>query len=159
MGWPQPTTLVQTDNSTACGIANDNIKQQRSRSIDMRFYWVRDRKQQGHFDIIWHPGKTNLADYYSKHHSAAHHQDMRSTYLHIEGTKGQSPAANLAYALSVAPAGTSRPWSQDPHVNMGAPTQASPSRPWSQNPERTHHRASPAAGEAKPMIAHYTTVE
>jgi Reverse transcriptase (RNA-dependent DNA polymerase) len=76
MGWPQPATPVKTDNSTACGIADDNIKQQRSRSIDMRFYWVRDRKQQGHFDIVWKPGKGNLADYYSKHHSAAHHQEM-----------------------------------------------------------------------------------
>jgi hypothetical protein len=38
MGYPQPATPVQTDNSTACGIANDNIKQQRSRAIDMCFY-------------------------------------------------------------------------------------------------------------------------
>ena len=30
MGYPQPATPVQTDNSTACGIENDNIKQQRS---------------------------------------------------------------------------------------------------------------------------------
>jgi hypothetical protein len=131
MGWPQPATPVQTDNSTACGIANDNIKQQRSRSIDMRFYWVRDRKQQGHFDIMWRPGKTNLADYYSKHHSAAHHQEMRPIYLHIEPTLGRSPAANLAYALSVlqgcvkpgahAPAGTSRPWSQNQNAQGIAP--------------------------------------
>jgi hypothetical protein len=40
MGYPQPATAVQTDNSTACGIANNNIKQQQSRAIDMRFYWV-----------------------------------------------------------------------------------------------------------------------
>jgi hypothetical protein len=121
MGWPQPATPVQTDNSTACGIANDNIKQQRSRSINMRFYWVRDRKQQGHFNILWRPGKTNLADYYLKHHSAAHHQEMRPKYLYIEGAKGWNPAANLANALSIlqgcvkpsapAPAGTSCPWS------------------------------------------------
>jgi hypothetical protein len=28
MAYPQPATPVQTDNSTACGITNDNIKQQ-----------------------------------------------------------------------------------------------------------------------------------
>jgi hypothetical protein len=133
MGWPQPATPVQTDNSTACGIANDNIKQQQSRSIDMRIYWVRNRKQQGHFDIMWRPGKTNLADYYSKHHSAAHHQDMRPIYLHIEPTLGRSPAANLAYALSVllgcvkpgtpAPAGKSRPWSQNQNVQRITPAE------------------------------------
>jgi hypothetical protein len=43
MGYPQPPTPVQTDNSTACGIANDNIKQQRSCAIDMRFYWICNR--------------------------------------------------------------------------------------------------------------------
>jgi hypothetical protein len=124
---------VKTDNSTACGIANDNIKQQRSRSIDMRFYWVRDRKQQGHFDIVWKPGKGNLADYYSKHHSAAHHQEMRPIYLHIEETLRRSPAANLAYALSIlqgcvkpgahAPAGTSRPWSLLQNAQTIAPAE------------------------------------
>jgi hypothetical protein len=40
MGYPQPPTSVQTENSTACSIANDNIKQQQSQAIDMRFYWV-----------------------------------------------------------------------------------------------------------------------
>jgi predicted transposase YdaD len=76
MGYPQPPTPVQTDNSTACGIANDNIKQQRSRAIDMRFYWVRDRVKQNQFHIYWGPGKLNLADYYSKHHPPVHHQQM-----------------------------------------------------------------------------------
>jgi hypothetical protein len=52
MGWPQPATPMQTDNSTACGIANDTIKQQRSCAIDMRFYWVRDCTKQGHFNIF-----------------------------------------------------------------------------------------------------------
>jgi hypothetical protein len=57
MGYPQPVTPVQTDNSTACGIANDNIKQQQSRAIDVHFYWVRDRVCQGQFNIHWKPGK------------------------------------------------------------------------------------------------------
>jgi hypothetical protein len=43
MGHPQPATTVQTNNSTACSITNDNIKQQRSHAIDMRFYWIQDR--------------------------------------------------------------------------------------------------------------------
>jgi hypothetical protein len=82
IGYPQPATPVQTDNSTTCGIANDNIKQQRSRAIDMRFYWVRDRVQQGQFNIYWQPGKVNLAGYYTKHHAAPHHQLVRPLYLH-----------------------------------------------------------------------------
>jgi hypothetical protein len=52
MGYPQKATPIQTDNSTASGIANDMINQQRSRSIDMRFYWVRNRAKQGHFKVF-----------------------------------------------------------------------------------------------------------
>jgi hypothetical protein len=90
MGHPQPTTPVQTDNSTACGIANANIKQQRSRAIDMRFYWVRDHSDQGEFGIIWGPGSGNRADYYSKHHPPAHHQAMRPLYLHTLESNGNA---------------------------------------------------------------------
>jgi len=39
MGHPQPPTPVKTDNSTASGLANATIKQRKSRSMDMRFYW------------------------------------------------------------------------------------------------------------------------
>jgi hypothetical protein len=81
LGHPQSTTPIRTDNSTADGIANDTIKQQRSRAIDMRYHWVRDRVQQKHFNVYWAPGSTNLADYFTKHFSAAHHKRNRSQYL------------------------------------------------------------------------------
>lgn len=81
MGWPQQPTPLQTDNTTANGIANDNIKQQRSRAMDMRFYWLRDRAAQGQFRIYWAPGAYNLADYFSKHHPPAHHIRMRPKFL------------------------------------------------------------------------------
>jgi hypothetical protein len=100
MGYPQPPTLVQTDNSTACSIANDNIKQQQSRAIDMRFYWVRDRVRQGQFHIHWKPEKVNLANYYTKHHSAAHHQQVRHLYLHPESTT-KSQTIPIASELNV----------------------------------------------------------
>jgi hypothetical protein len=74
MQYPQAATPVQTDNSMACGIANSNLRQQRSRAIDMRFYWIRDRVCQGQFHIYWGPGQLNLADYFTKHHSASHHR-------------------------------------------------------------------------------------
>jgi hypothetical protein len=70
MGYPQPATPMQTDNSTACRIANNKIKQQQSRAIDMRFYWVHNWQQQGHFNIFWAPGTNNCADNFTKHFSA-----------------------------------------------------------------------------------------
>jgi len=81
LGHPQPPTPLQTDNNTASGIVNDTVKQRRSKAIDMRFYWLRDRSRQGDFHVFWRPGATNRADYFSKHHSPAHHQAMRPHYL------------------------------------------------------------------------------
>jgi hypothetical protein len=81
MGHPQPATPIQTDNSCAAGIVNSTVKQRRSKAIDMRFYWVKDRVEKGEFLIYWARGKDNLADYFTKHHSPAHHRLMRSRYL------------------------------------------------------------------------------
>ena len=82
MGHPQPPTPMQVDNSTAEGFANDTIKQKRSKAIDMRFYWIKDRTRQGQFLVYWRPGITNLADYHTKHHSPAHHRLVRPSFLH-----------------------------------------------------------------------------
>jgi hypothetical protein len=82
MGHTQPPTPLQTDNSTANGIINGTVKQQRSKAIDMRFYWVRDRSNQGHFNVFWAPGRDNLGDYFTKHHPPSHHRLMRPIFLH-----------------------------------------------------------------------------
>ena len=77
----QPATPLQTDNSTASGIMNGTIKQRRSKAIDMRFYWLKDRVTQRMFKVYWAPGKVNLADYFSKHHPASHIKKIRKLYL------------------------------------------------------------------------------
>jgi hypothetical protein len=64
----------------------------------MRFYWVRDRVQQQQFNIYWAPGKRNLVDYYTKHHSATHHQQIRELYLH---TTPSTNAINSAIAQAL----------------------------------------------------------
>jgi hypothetical protein len=48
----------------------------------MRYHWLKDRIAQGQFNLYWSPGKSNSADYFSKHHPPAHHKLMRSQYLH-----------------------------------------------------------------------------
>ena len=63
LGHPQPATPIQVDNSTSDGFANDTIKQKKSKAINMRFYWIRDRTSQGQFLIYWQPGITNLGGY------------------------------------------------------------------------------------------------
>jgi hypothetical protein len=82
LGHPQPSTRIVTDNSTASGIANDTVRQKRSKAMDMRYYWVRDRVRQGQFLVYWKKGSLNRADYFTKHHPASHHMLMRPHYLH-----------------------------------------------------------------------------
>ena len=53
MGWPQPATPVRTDNQVTKGIVTRTVKQRRSRTINMRFYWVKDQVDQGQFRIHW----------------------------------------------------------------------------------------------------------
>ena len=81
MGHPQPRTPIQTDNSTAEGVINSKIQPKRTKAMDMRFHWLRDREAQGQFRIYWRPGKTNLADYFTKHHPPMHHVNIRSEFL------------------------------------------------------------------------------
>ena len=37
----QPRSLIQTDNSAANGFANQSIFPKKTKSMDMRFYWLR----------------------------------------------------------------------------------------------------------------------
>jgi hypothetical protein len=82
LGHKQPSTPLITDNYAAYGILNDTIKQKRSKSMDMKYYWLQDRVHQKQFDLYWRPGKENLGDYHIKHHSAQHHKDMHPIILH-----------------------------------------------------------------------------
>ena len=81
LGHTQPPTPIKTDNSTAVGFTYDNINQKRSKSWDMRYYWLRDRTNQRQFDIYWEKGSLNNADYHTKHHSTKHHRGIRSRYV------------------------------------------------------------------------------
>jgi len=82
VGHPQPRTPVHCDNATTVGIANNTVKRHRSQSMEMRNFWVGDKVAQDAYEIKWHPGQENLADYQSKHHLGAHHQAVCPWYLH-----------------------------------------------------------------------------
>ena len=81
LGHKQPKTPMQIDNSTAVGVANSNIQPRRTKSMDMKFHWLRDREAQGQFRFYWRDGPSNDADYPSKNHCPAHHQRVRTRFL------------------------------------------------------------------------------
>jgi hypothetical protein len=81
IGHPQPPTPIKTDNSTAQGFVYKNINQKKSKSCDMRYYWLRDRENQQMFKVFWERGLDNNADYFTKHHSTVHHRETRARYV------------------------------------------------------------------------------
>ena len=81
MGHKHPPTPIQTDNTTAHGVVINNISRKRLKSMDMRLHWLRCRATQGKFCHYWRAGETRIGDYFTKHHSAIHHQIVRPVYL------------------------------------------------------------------------------
>jgi hypothetical protein len=81
MGHPQTQTPIQTDNLMAEGVINSKIQPKRKKAMDMHFHWLQDQEAQDQLRIYWWPGKTNLADYFTKHHPPAHYVSIRSQFL------------------------------------------------------------------------------
>ena len=82
LGHHQPPTLLVTDNETARNLCNDTLKQKRSKSMDMRFFWIKDRVKQNQFKVEWKSKDDNLADYHTKLHAESHTIRMRPIYIH-----------------------------------------------------------------------------
>ena len=81
MGHKQPPTPIQTDNTMAEAVVNAKIQPKQTKAMDLRFHWLQDRECQKQFKFYKRPGKQNYADYWTKHHSAAHHVNMRNELL------------------------------------------------------------------------------
>ena len=54
---PQPPTPIHVDNTTAVGIFNNTIKRQRSRAMEMRYFWLLYQYCQKYLDISHQPGQ------------------------------------------------------------------------------------------------------
>jgi hypothetical protein len=89
LGYPQGKTPIIADNTTAVGIANRTVKQKKLKCFDMRYHWIRDRCEQGQFDVIWKRGKDNLADIFTKAHPVHHFRSMRKLYVYNPSIQGR----------------------------------------------------------------------
>ncbi len=69
----QPPTPMQTDNTIALGVVNNNVMK-KLKLMDMKYHWLRCRINQHQFRHYWAAGKSNNADYVTKHHAPIHHQ-------------------------------------------------------------------------------------
>ena len=66
LGYKQDPTVIVTDNAFVTSITNSECKQKKSRSMDMRYNWLRDRVNRGQFTIRWCPRERNIADFFTK---------------------------------------------------------------------------------------------
>jgi hypothetical protein len=57
------------------------MRQKLSKAFDMRFWWMKDRIKQKQYDLQWAPGRTNRADYFTKHFPPWHHKKQRYQYI------------------------------------------------------------------------------
>jgi hypothetical protein len=83
MGWPQPKSPIQADNSTATGVTNKTIVPRRAKLIDMRFWWLHCRASQDQFCYYWDAGSKKWADNYTKYHPDTYHEAHQSTHAGV----------------------------------------------------------------------------
>ena len=81
LGYPQTETEIFCDNLCAVGIANNTFNLKRTKTIDMRYHWIRDQVKMKVFKITWKAGKLNLADFFTKAHPVHHHVNIRWKYV------------------------------------------------------------------------------
>jgi hypothetical protein len=97
MGYPQPPTPIFCDNEVAIGLANDSINLKMSKSLDMRFHWVRDRIRQHQFRVLFVPGSRNIADFFTKALPVARHR----TLAPFSAIDPDDDIANLYYTVHI----------------------------------------------------------
>ena len=81
MGWKQPRSPIQTDNSAAVGVVNNTIVPIKLKTMDRRLYWLRCRNSQGQFRYYWAPGLLNWGDYSTKRHPPIYHESKRTEFF------------------------------------------------------------------------------
>ena len=54
------------DNTVAEGLAADTLNAKRSKSMDVRFIWLRDRIKKGQFAVKHLAGRWNISDFFTK---------------------------------------------------------------------------------------------
>ena len=74
-------TRITCDNLTSGKICHRQWKQKRSKPMDMRYHWIRDRCDLKDFYIEWRQGKDSIADLLTKAHPTPHFLSMRKHYV------------------------------------------------------------------------------
>ena len=77
---------IYANTLPSTGIIHEKITQQQSRAMNMRYFWTISKQDDKTIDVSGHPGRENIADYSSKHHSPTINQNLQTTYLHMQNS-------------------------------------------------------------------------
>ena len=106
LGYPQSKTEIFCDNLCAVGIANNSFNLKRTKTIDMRYHWIRDQVKLRVLKKNWKAGKLNLADFFTKAHPVKHHLEIRWKYVLMARTNIPSSEGVLLQDKSSSPIST-----------------------------------------------------
>ena len=109
LGYPQTETEIFCDNLCAVGIANNTFNLKRTKTIDMRYHWIRDQVKNKTFKVTWKAGKLNLADFFTKAHPVHHHLAIRGKYVVVEPSSSAPLIPSSEGVLIVYPTVQYRP--------------------------------------------------
>ena len=73
---------VVSSAATANAFIHQTMRHKRSKSWDMRYWWLKEKSAESEFQIFWDKGVNNWADYFTKHFAPAVHQVLRQRYVH-----------------------------------------------------------------------------
>ncbi len=62
----QTPPLLFVDNECAIGLATSSVRPKKSKSINMRLDWLKERASQLFFRLVFLPGLINPADFFTK---------------------------------------------------------------------------------------------
>ena len=66
MGWSLNHVITHVDNKSAIALAKNSMVKQRSKHIDLRYHWIREKVKEGLFTLVHISTHDNLADLLTK---------------------------------------------------------------------------------------------
>ncbi len=73
MGHMQTPMPIQKDNTMALGFVSKNLQPKATKSVNMRYLWMRDFSDQQQIRYFWVPGPNNDNNNYTMNFCEAHH--------------------------------------------------------------------------------------
>ena len=77
----QPPTPLIMDNNTTEKFIKNNITQKKSKSLDMRYYWLLEQSIKKRLHFQWKQYSENLADHHTKYFPETYHKKVRMKYV------------------------------------------------------------------------------